>query len=190
LDAHRPMIGRDGLSVSSDVQNVASGVLAHLDAAYNLASWLVGSEHDAQDIVQEAYLRAMRSVATFRGGDQRSWILTIVRNACFDWLRRDKASPFDELDDQASLDVSGPEADPSQILQRAEDVQRVRAAIAQLPPAIREAVVLRELEGLSYKEIAAVTGVPMGTVMSRLARARGRLAQLLSNDPVVQRAKQ
>jgi RNA polymerase sigma-70 factor (ECF subfamily) len=182
LDSGRPVDRGDNRAHSDDVRSVASDILAHLDAAYNLARWLVGGEHDAQDIVQEAYLRALRSVATFRGGDTRAWILAIVRNACFDWLRRDKSCLFDEMADDRAIAATGEEADPSQILERAEDVGRIQQAIAQLPAESRQMIVLREMEGLSYKEIAAVTGVPIGTVMSRLARARRRLAQLLSHE--------
>jgi RNA polymerase sigma-70 factor (ECF subfamily) len=182
LDAGESLRGRDSSPERGDVRAVAGGILAHLDAAQNLTSWLIGKEHDAQDVVQESYLRAMRSIGTFRGGDHRSWILAIVRNACFDWLRRNKVSPIDDVGDDLPVAATGEEADPAAILGRAEDIERIRDAIGQLPPGIREAVVLREMEGLSYKEIAAVTGVPIGTVMSRLARARRRLAQLLSGD--------
>jgi len=172
----------DNRTHSNDVRDVASNILAHLDAAYNLARWLVSSDHDAQDIVQEAYLRALRSVARFRGGDTRAWILAIVRNACFDWLRREKSSRVDEMPEDCEIAVTGKEADPAQILQREEDVQKIQQAISSLPIEFRQMVVLREMEGLSYKEIAAVTGVPVGTVMSRLARARQRLALLLSGE--------
>jgi len=173
---------RDGYTQSENLRGAASDMLAHLDAAYNLARWLVGREQDAQDIVQEAYLRALRSVETFRGGDMRSWILAIVRNASFDWLRRDKSRRLDEMDDQSASAASDEEADPSRILERAEDVARIRKAIGQLPAESRQMIVLREMEGLSYKEIADVSGVPIGTVMSRLARARRRLAELLSGE--------
>jgi len=157
-------------------------LLAHLDAAHNLASWLIGNPHDAQDIVQEAYLRAVRSLAAYRGGDLRSWVLTIVRNACFDWLRRDKRSPFDETGDDVPEAATDERTDPIRILERAEDIWRIREAITHLPPGIREALVLREMEGMSYKEIATITAVPIGTVMSRLARGRRDLARLLSAD--------
>jgi RNA polymerase sigma-70 factor (ECF subfamily) len=176
LDAWGQLNGRDGPPAG------AGGLLAHLDSAYNLASWLVRDQHDAQDIVQDAYLRAVKSIGTFRGGDQRAWMLSIVRNACFDFLRRDKASPFDDLGEDVGASATSEEIEPSRVLERAEDVQLVRDAIAQLPVGIREVVVLRELEGLSYREIAAVTGVPMGTVMSRLARARRRLAEILVEE--------
>jgi RNA polymerase sigma factor (sigma-70 family) len=160
----------------------SEGLVAHLDSAFNLASWLVGNSHDAQDVVQEAYLRATRGIGSFRGGDQRAWMLTIVRNACFDFLRRDKAKRLDEMGDDLQETVASGEIDPLVVMQRGEDVQLVRGAIAQLPVGIREVVILRELEGMSYKEIAEVTGVPMGTVMSRLARARRRLAEILVGE--------
>jgi RNA polymerase sigma factor (sigma-70 family) len=176
LDAWGQLNGLDRPSAG------AGGLLAHLDSAYNLASWLVRDPHDAQDIVQDAYLRAVKSIGTFRGGDQRAWMLSIVRNACFDFLRRDKASPFDEMGDEVQYTVASEEIDPLMVMQRGEDVQLVRGAIAQLPVGIREVVILRELEGMSYKEIAEVTGVPMGTVMSRLARARRRLAEILVGE--------
>jgi RNA polymerase sigma-70 factor (ECF subfamily) len=148
--------------------------LPHLPAAYNLARWLTRDGHDAEDVVQEAYLRAVRSFGGFRGGDGRAWFLAIVRNTCLTWLRRNRPHtptvPFDE----ARHDRPGvPDADQS-------GGEALRAALEALPPEFREAVVLRELEGLSYKEVAAVTGVPIGTVMSRLSRGRGQLRQTLT----------
>lgn len=163
--------------------DLAGRILAHLDGAYNLARWLVHDEHDAQDIVQEAALRALRSIASYRGGDPRAWLFTIVRNACFDRLRRDQASPIEPMSDQIPTQSTPHQADPARILQTAEDIQRVRHSIAQLPPPIREVLVLREMQGLSYKEVASIAGVPIGTVMSRLARGRRQLAQVLSEEP-------
>lgn len=157
-------------------------IVAHLDAAYNLASWLIGNGDEARDIVQEVCMRALRSRGEYRGGDLRSWVLAIVRNACFDWLRRDKRKPFDETEDGFADGETSDAADPEKILERAEDIARVRDAIAQLPTVIREAVVLREMEGMSYKEIATLTEVPIGTVMSRLSRGRRGLARILSGD--------
>jgi RNA polymerase sigma-70 factor (ECF subfamily) len=168
---------RDDAARSGDI---GPQVLAHLDAAHNLARWLMGNEHDAQDIVQEACLRAVRSAATFRGGDVKSWLLAIVRNACFDTLKRSKSVTFHGIAEDAEISDAGTEANPLAILQRAEDVELVRGAIATLDPEFREAIVLREMNGLSYKEIATITDVPMGTVMSRLARARRHLATALS----------
>ncbi len=152
-------------------------MLPHLDAAYNLARWLTHNDQDAEDVVQEAYLRALRFFESFRGGDGRPWLLAIVRNACYDWLRRrgpiDLATPFDE--EIHSSDAS-PQTPETELLRRA-DREAVRRALEGLPVAWREVLVLREFEGLSYKEIAGIAGVPIGTVMSRLARARARLEQ-------------
>jgi RNA polymerase sigma factor (sigma-70 family) len=160
--------------------NVAGAILLHLDAANNLARWLIGDEHDAQDLVQEACLRAVRSAATYRGGDVRSWLLAIVRNACFDAMKRSKILRISALGEESEVADSAADADPATILQRADDVRLIREAIASLEPEFREVIVLREMEGLSYKDIAQVTDIPMGTVMSRLARARRQLASLLS----------
>jgi RNA polymerase sigma-70 factor (ECF subfamily) len=165
-------------------------VLAHLDAAFNLARWLVRDAHAAEDIVQEACLRAYRYFASLRGDDARPWLLGIVRNGCFDWLERRRVTPDHvELDDELAhshpeLADAGPT--PEALLERERTRQRVDAAIMALAPAYREVVVLRELEGLSYAEIAQIASVPIGTVMSRLSRARAelksRLAHLRSSD--------
>jgi RNA polymerase sigma factor (sigma-70 family) len=160
-------------------------VLSHLDAAYNLARWLMRNEHDAEDIVQEACLRAFRSFDSFRGDDARPWLLTIVRNACYSWFtvhRPDKLStPFDEELHGGGIDgadVFGPGGglDPETAFARADELRLVNEALDQLPLGFREVVVLRDLEELSYKEIAAVAAIPIGTVMSRLARGRRLLA--------------
>ncbi|MGA3066007.1 MAG: sigma-70 family RNA polymerase sigma factor [Tepidisphaeraceae bacterium] len=192
MDASSPADRKNPPAHRGDARRVAVDILAHLDSAHNLASWLVGNEHEAQDIVQEAYLRAIRSTSTYRGGDLRSWILAIVRNACFDSLRRGKAHPMDDLSDDPQISADDDQSDPAKILQRAENVREIQSAISQLSAPLREVVVLREMEGLSYKEIAAVVGFPIGTVMSRLARARWRLAQLLSGETqgVAQRPKE
>lgn len=153
-------------------------VLPHLNAAYNLARWLTRSAADAEDLVQEAYLRAFRSFETYRGQDARAWLLTIVRNTCFTWLRKKGDQPAVEFDEQ----VHGiPETVPN-----AEAILLTKAALGSLdrclealPLEYREAIVLRELEELSYQEISEIARVPMGTVMSRLARARRRLQQCL-----------
>jgi RNA polymerase sigma factor (sigma-70 family) len=153
--------------------------LPHLDAAYNLARWLTRDEHDAEDLVQAAYLRALKFFGGFRGANSRAWLLTIVRNTCYTWIEQKRAhgpeTAFDE-------DVHGFESsvmDPENRALRQEEEQSVRRAVEELPVELREVVVLRELEGLSYKEIAAIAGIPMGTVMSRLARARERLRERL-----------
>lgn len=150
-----------------------------MDAAYNLARWLAGSDPDAQDVVQEAYLRAFRFFPGFRGGNSRSWLLRIVRNVFYDWLkknrRNDMVTPA-EIDMEDLLEESdGPDAS---LLAKA-DHQMLHQAIAELPVEFREILILRELEGFSYKEIADIAEVPIGTVMSRLARARDHLRELL-----------
>lgn len=152
-------------------------VLVHLDAAYNLARWLTRSEHDAQDVVQDACIRAMRAFESFHGGDARAWLLTIVRNVALTLLRTRKKP---EALDETLYEPQSEGCDPQEILLRAADAERVREAIELLHVELRTVIVLREMEGLSYKEIAGVTGVPIGTVMSRLSRGRQRLAEFLA----------
>jgi RNA polymerase sigma-70 factor, ECF subfamily len=152
-------------------------VLAHLDAAYNLARWLVRNDHDAEDLVQDALLRAFRHFRADGIEDFRAWLLAIVRNTCFTWLRRHRAVELLPVDDASNDDVAGstlvaPEPDPERLFLDAEARRHLDRLMERLPPEYREAIVLRELEECSYKEIAAIAGVPIGTVMSRLARAR------------------
>jgi RNA polymerase sigma-70 factor (ECF subfamily) len=156
-------------------------VLPHLDAAYNLARWMARSEQDAQDIVQEAYLRAFRFFPAFRGGDARAWIMKIVRNTCYTWLNENRplqnASQFDE-----NVFLPGPRpANPEEVVVQNDSGTLVRKALETLPTHFREVLVLRELDGMSYKEIAEITGMPTGTVMSSLSRARGRFRQALKD---------
>lgn len=157
-----------------EVGGFAEILLSHLDSAYNLAHWLVRNSADADDVVQEAYLRAFQYSDGFRGGDARAWLLTIVRNSAYTWLRKSRAvEPITELDEQAA--TAGIELpNPEQLLLQKADGQLVGQAMSQLPVRFREILILRELEGLSYKQIADVMGVPMGTVMSTLSRARER----------------
>lgn len=148
----------------------------HLDAAYNLARWLVRDESQAEDLVQEAYLRALRSYHSFRGDESRPWILAIVRNACYDWLRDVRQGLDRHI---SSADIDRFEADslsPEAIMLQREDANAVRRALNRLHPLFREILILREFEQLPYSEIAAITGVPKGTVMSRLSRARKHLS--------------
>src|SRR5262249_1154664 len=153
-----------------------TSVLRHLDAAYNLARYLLRDADEAADAVQDAFLRAVRHFAGLRGTDGRAWLLSIVRNTCFTQLRRRRAAgeavEFDEGEHTQPDARSGPEAD----LTRSLAAESLHAGLERLAVEFREVLVLRELEDLSYKEIAQVTGVPIGTVMSRLARARKQLA--------------
>jgi len=155
-------------------------VVPHMRAAYNLARWLTGNDSDAEDVVQEAYLRAFRFSDTYRGGDGRAWLLAIVRNTCYTWMEQNRKPSLMLPDDMAELDDS--QSNPETVLLRNIDSGLLRSAIEALPPEFREAIVLRELEGLSYKEMSAVTAVPLGTVMSRLARARTRLLKALAGQ--------
>jgi RNA polymerase sigma factor (sigma-70 family) len=150
-------------------------VLPHLNAAYNLARWLTRSDPDAEDMVQESYLRAYRSFETFQGADARAWLLAVVRNTCFTFLRK-KGEPTAEFDEEALADES-PDAESLLIQQAA--LGSLNHCLEALPLEYREAIVLRELEELSYKEISEIAHVPVGTVMSRLARARKRLQRCL-----------
>jgi RNA polymerase sigma-70 factor (ECF subfamily) len=155
-------------------------VLPHLDAAYNLARWLAGNEHDAQDVAQEASLRAFKFFGSFHGEDARAWLLTIVRNTFYTWLRKNRPPANTiEMSDE-TLDVEDVPANAEAVNPRFADADAVRGAIVELPVEFREMVVLREMEGFSYKEIADLAEVPIGTVMSRLSRARKLLRKSLS----------
>jgi RNA polymerase sigma-70 factor (ECF subfamily) len=160
---------------TTKAMNFEDAVMPHIDAAYSLARWLMRNDADAQDMVQEAYLRALRFFGSFRGTDARAWLLTIVRNTCYTWLRRNRSPElscdFDEV--VLAREAEGPDPETEQLMKA--QAQMVNEAIDKLPIEFREVVVLRELEELSYREIAVVLGVPIGTVMSRLARARKRL---------------
>jgi RNA polymerase sigma factor (sigma-70 family) len=154
--------------------------LPHLDAAYNLARLLTRNAHDAEDVVQESYLRAWRAFSSFRGEASRPWLLTIVRNASFTWLR-DNRSRADHTEYYEELHVSGGVTPEAESLGH-ERAQAVERCVQELPADFREAIVLREMEELSYQEIAQIMGVPRGTVMSRLSRARARLAECLRHS--------
>jgi RNA polymerase sigma-70 factor (ECF subfamily) len=156
-------------------------VTRHLSAAYNLARWLTRNEHDAEDVVQDACLRAFRSIEGFHGGDGRAWLLAIVRNASYSWLHRNRSHdltiPFDDrLHDAAADDL-----DPEKIVLKRVDGEALAKALEELAPEFREVIILREMEDLTYKEIAQVADIPIGTVMSRLARARKLLHRILAD---------
>jgi RNA polymerase sigma-70 factor (ECF subfamily) len=152
-----------------------------LDAAYSLARWLTRNDQDAQDVTQEACLRAFRFFDGYQGGNMRAWLLTILRNTCYTWLRQNRRPDTTELfDEEIHSSESSGGADPENQVLASADKETVQRALEDLPEVFREALVLREMEGMSYKEIADVTSVSLGTVMSRLARARTRLRQSLS----------
>jgi RNA polymerase sigma-70 factor, ECF subfamily len=163
----------------SDLPNFEQAVLPHLDAAYNLARWLTRNEQDAQDSVQEAFLRAFRFFPGFRGGDARAWLLKIVRNTCYTWLRANRplqdATEFDE--NLVPADYHAP--NPEELVLQNDSSTLVRKALENLPTSFREVLILREIEGMSYREIADISGMPVGTVMSSLSRAREGLRQSL-----------
>jgi RNA polymerase sigma factor (sigma-70 family) len=154
--------------------------LPHLDAAYNLARWLTRDEHAAEDVVQEAYFRAARYFGSFRGGDGRVWLLGVVRRASFDWLAKRRSQVTVSFQEGAH-DRGDDSSNPEFLAIRKCDQAEVRRALEDLPPPLREAVVLRELEGLSYQEIADVAEIPVGTVMSRLSRGRRDLQRRLAS---------
>lgn len=162
-----------------ELVNFEAALLPHFDAAYGLARYLTRDDHDAEDVVQEAYLRAVRHFAGYRGGDGRAWLLTIVRRTCYTLLKRRRTEqPISEVEEQAD-----PATDPVGTLEKLDREalrERLTQAIEALPMEFREVIVLRDLEDLSYKEIAAALAVPIGTVMSRLSRARRRLQVLLA----------
>lgn len=159
----------------------------HLDAAYNLARWLARNPHDAEDVMQEACLRAFRFFDGFRGGDGRAWFLAIVRNTFYTWVQQNRRTETVEYDEAnvslEKMDITENEnmhaADPENLLLRAGDRERIDQALLRLPVEFREILVLRELEELSYKEIADIAGIAIGTVMSRLSRARAQLRHQL-----------
>jgi RNA polymerase sigma-70 factor (ECF subfamily) len=167
------------LQTQNKLAGFEEAVLPHLDAAYNLARWLTRDEADAEDVVQEATLRAFRYFGSFhRGMAGRPWLLGIVRNTFYTWMQQNRKgellTPLDE-----SLDLESHELSPEELLLQKVDSQMVRQALEELPVEFREVIVLRELEGMTYKEVAGITDLPLGTVMSRLARARKRLQQSL-----------
>jgi RNA polymerase sigma factor (sigma-70 family) len=176
-------------SSSDDSARFRSVVLPHLDDAYGLARWLTGNRTDAEDVVQEASLRAFRGIGNFSNGNAKAWVLTIVRNAAYDWLQKNRPAALVLVEDLEGIEgaqSSEQNAEtPESALIAINAETLLEAAIAALPAPFRETLILRDVQGLSYREIAEVTGMPTGTVMSRLARARGRLlATLAESEPL------
>jgi RNA polymerase sigma-70 factor (ECF subfamily) len=173
-----------------DNARFATVVMPHIDDAYRLAHWLTGNRTDAEDVVQDASLRAFHAIRSFTGGSARAWLLTIVRNTAYSWLRKNRPAAVVTVEDLEAVELA--QANPGDrhaetpeaaFIARA-DAEQLRAAIAALPAPFRETLVLRDIEGLDYREIAQATEVPIGTVMSRLARARRRLtATIAGNEP-------
>ena len=162
----------------AELASFEQAMLPHLDAAHNLARWLLRNEQDAQDVVQEAYLRAFKSFGGFHGSNGRAWLLTIVRNTSYTLLKKNQAADFTTFDEE--IHVAGDEsASPATALEHSEDAELIREAMDAMPAEFREILALRHQEGLSYKEIAEIAQIPPGTVMSRLARARGKLKEYL-----------
>jgi RNA polymerase sigma-70 factor (ECF subfamily) len=158
-----------------------SVVLPHLEAGVRLARWLMRNGYDAEDAVQDAVVRAFKYFRTFIGGDSRAWFLRIVRNTCTDRLERRQRAPVESFDEQAHWDV-GPVSTPETLLLKTDDATLVTRAMQHLPARLHRVLALRELEGLSYRELADVTGLPLGTVMSRLSRAREALRSAVDRE--------
>ena len=165
---------------NEDLTSFEALMLPHLDAAHNLAKWLLRNEQDAQDVVQEAYLRAFKSFGGFHGSNGRAWLLTIVRNTAYTLLKKNRAADLTTTFDEEIHATGRDSASPAIIVEHAEDAELVTKAIDELPAEFREILVLRHQEGLSYKEIADIAQIPPGTVMSRLARARAKLREYLA----------
>jgi RNA polymerase sigma factor, sigma-70 family len=167
---------------STKLNRFEDDVVQHLDAAYNLARWLTRNSQDAEDVVQEAYLRAYKYFDGFRGSNTKPWLLTIVRNTAYTWLQQNRSTDTQAVDDDELNDLVSPDLNPEKMMIQSLDKQIIGDALAALPIEYREVLILRELEELSYKEIADIADLPVGTVMSRLSRARKRLQQHLTGQ--------
>jgi RNA polymerase sigma factor (sigma-70 family) len=170
------------LQKQNKLASFEEAVLPHLDAAFNLARWLMRNPADAEDVVQEAYLRAFKFFGGFHGTDGRSWLLAIVRNTCYTWMQHNRSPALAISLDDDVLEIESKDLNPEALLLQSADTQMVRQALEDLPVEFREVLVLRELEEMSYREIASITDLPLGTVMSRLARGRKRLQLALTNQ--------
>lgn len=194
IEAERPPMrlvasdAPDSLSGLDDNARFRSIVMPHIDEAYRLAHWLTGNRTDAEDVVQDASMRAFRAIRNYTGGSARSWVLSIVRNTAYSWLRKNRPAAVVTVDDHEAVELEQASPgdrdgdNPEAALIAKADADQLRSAIAALPTAFRETLVLRDIEGLDYREIAQATEVPIGTVMSRLARARHRLIATLTSE--------
>jgi len=169
------------MSEQSRSGNFEQVVLPHLDAAYNVARWLTRNEHDAEDVVQEAYMRAFRFFGSFRGGSARAWLLRIVRNTSYTLLEKNRPQQFAREFDEKLFGPDPRASSPEEIVLRSDSGRLLRQALEKLPKGFREVLIMREFQGMSYKKISQVTGTPLGTVMSRLWRARSGLRQSLTD---------
>jgi RNA polymerase sigma factor (sigma-70 family) len=180
VEQHAHSSREEKVNGQDDQARFARVVLPHLADAYSLARWLTGDRTDAEDVVQEACLRAFRGIARFREGNARAWVLTIVRHTAYTWLGKNRRATVVVTDDVEGIEgaevACGPEVETERIAEA--DASRLESAIERLPPPFRETLVLRDLQGLDYRQ----TGVPIGTVMSRLARARRRLMAMIARD--------
>ena len=171
----------------TSVARFETTVLPHLDAAYNLARWITRNDHDAEDVVQESFMRAMRYFDRLRGTDARPWLLGIVRNTCYTWLEKNRPAELVAVEDIDGVPLEGDAArvsspaNPEVIVLQTANRKLVNQALEALPVAFREVIVMREIEDMSYKDIAAVAGIPLGTVMSRLSRGRELLRRDIEN---------
>ena len=194
IEAERPTMrlvasgAPDSMSGLDDNARFRSIVMPHIDEAYRLAQWLTGNRTDAEDVVQDASIRAFRAIRNFAGGSARSWVLSIVRNTAYSWLRKNRPAEVVTVEDLEAVEVEQANpgdrssGTPEAALIAKTDAEQLRAAIAALPSPFRETLVLRDIEGLDYREIAQATEVPIGTVMSRLARARHRLIATIGKE--------
>jgi RNA polymerase sigma-70 factor, ECF subfamily len=187
LESHRKIVKFVVLKKSepdhaerAELASFEETMLPHLDAAHNLARWLLRNEQDAQDVVQEAYLRAFKSFGGFHGSNGRAWLLTIVRNTSYTLLKKNRAVDLTTTFDEEIHATDHDSASPAAVLEHAEDAELIRKAMEELPAEFREILALRHQEGLSYKEIGEIVKIPAGTVMSRLARARAKLREYLA----------
>jgi RNA polymerase sigma-70 factor (ECF subfamily) len=167
------------LAANEQLRTFEAAVLPHLDAAFNLARWLTRNDHDAEDLVQESYLRAYKFFGGFHGGDARAWLLAVVRNVCYTWLKKKQDRGATTSFDEEVHSGEGETYNPEKLVLQHADRQLLREVLEELPVEYREVIVLRELEGCSYKNIAVIADIPLGTVMSRLTRARKRLEEHL-----------